>query len=110
MFVPALAAGAAISPEAAAGALALSAGALAILNEILDGADDPAAKAKADAGKTKEECEEGRCKEVLESCRQKCLDIYVDNPNSLPGSGSDRTGRMRRCIRECMMGQNCNNF
>jgi len=51
--------------------LGLSIGALAILNEILDGADDPAGKAKADAGKTGEEkCK--KCDENLERDLRTC--------------------------------------
>ena len=51
-----------------------------------------------------------RCKNVLKECREICTDIYVENPNGLPGTGSDMPGRIRRCIRECMEGQGCNNF
>jgi RHS repeat-associated protein len=54
--------------------------------------------------------EDKRCQQVLKECRRKCLDIYVDDPNSLPGTGSDMQGRLRRCTRECMEGQGCHNF
>jgi len=101
LFVPALAAGAAISPEAAAGALALSAGALAILNEILDGADDPAGKAKADAGKTEEECEKDRCRKRKNYCISFCQ-YELDMPGR-----RDNTGPFRACIRRCMNLDGC---
>lgn len=53
---------------------------------------------------------EAACRKVLEGCREKCTDIYVDGPGSLPGTGSDMFGRLRRCIRECMEAQGCFNF
>ncbi|MFZ5929838.1 MAG: RHS repeat-associated core domain-containing protein [Pseudomonadota bacterium] len=84
LFVPALAAGAAISPEAAAGALALSAGALAILNEILDGADDPADKAKADAQKAKEKCEK--------DCDQQYYEVDTPTCNAISKKRGKITG------------------
>lgn len=54
--------------------------------------------------------EEERCKKVLKECREECLDKFVDDPDSLPGIGSDLQGRQRRCIRECAGGQNCFDF
>ena len=90
LFVPALVAGgAAISPEAAAGALALSAGALAILNEILDGADDPADKAGLDRGRTREQCDKD------EECYEKCKHL-LPSP-----SGDLQSSEYRKCYREC---------
>lgn len=56
------------------------------------------------------ESEEERCEKVLKDCRQKCLDIFVDDPDSLPGVGSDLQGRQRRCIRECMESESCFDF
>ncbi len=58
-------------------------------------------------------CREGPpqdCGKVLEGCRAKCLDTYVNNPDGLPGAGSDYFGRQRRCIRECMEAQGCRDF
>ncbi|HMN46057.1 MAG TPA: DNRLRE domain-containing protein [Povalibacter sp.] len=52
----------------------------------------------------------GRCDKVLADCRKKCTDIFVDNPEKLPGVGTDRQGRLRRCIRECMEQQQCFDF
>lgn len=57
-----------------------------------------------------EDSEEARCKKVLKSCREKCLDTFVNDLGSLPGVGSDRQGRLRRCTRECMESQGCHNF
>ncbi|MDH3473769.1 MAG: DUF6531 domain-containing protein [Rhodospirillales bacterium] len=51
------------------------------------------------------ENDEERCKKVLEECREKCLDDYLSG--TLPGTGTDSAGRMRRCIRECMEAQGC---
>lgn len=50
------------------------------------------------------------CKKALKTCRQDCKYIYINNPNNLPGSGSDIAGRMRRCIRECMRSHGCGNY
>ncbi|MEQ1890562.1 MAG: RHS repeat-associated core domain-containing protein, partial [Alphaproteobacteria bacterium] len=81
LFVPALAAGAALSPEVTAGALALSIGAMAILNQILDGADDPADKAANDAGKTKEQCEKD-CEQERQEAENMCRkELAKPNPN-----------------------------
>jgi RHS repeat-associated protein len=54
--------------------------------------------------------EEERCKKVLKGCREKCLDQFVNDPDSLPGMGSNLQGRQRRCIRECTEAQNCFDF
>jgi hypothetical protein len=51
-----------------------------------------------------------RCKGVLNQCRQQCTDIFVDSPDSLPGTGSNMAGRLRRCIRECMQANDCGDF
>ncbi|MFZ5929835.1 MAG: RHS repeat domain-containing protein [Pseudomonadota bacterium] len=85
--------------------LGLSIGALAILNEILDGADDPAGKAKADAQKAEEECEKDRCKEVKEQCIQGCSDFVLQKPKSRRNDlgGMD----FHRCVRLCMDRNGC---
>lgn len=57
-----------------------------------------------------ENSEEARCRKVLEQCREQCVDTYVEDPNSLPGTGRDMQGRLRRCIRECTESHGCNNF
>jgi hypothetical protein len=51
--------------------------------------------------------EEERCKQIIEACRVKCADIFAENPDDLPGTGHDYSGRMRRCIRECAAAQGC---
>jgi RHS repeat-associated protein len=51
-----------------------------------------------------------RCREVLKNCRKGCLDTFVNNPNGLPGTGSDLAGRQRLCIRECMERNGCYDF
>lgn len=66
-----------------------------------------------DPRKERQECrdaEDERCDKVLRGCRAKCLDILVEDPNSLPGMGSDYFGRQRRCLRECMEEQMCFNY
>lgn len=85
LFVPALAAGAAISPEAAAGALALSAGALAILNEILDGAEKPA-----------EDIAEF-CRKERRACAEICEKAECD-----PDMKGVWGGSIEKCIRGCL--------
>lgn len=51
---------------------------------------------------TREQCvaAEGRC-------FNKCTDIYVYNPDSLPGTGTNYHGRFKRCMRECLAGTGC---
>jgi hypothetical protein len=51
-----------------------------------------------------------RCKKIINMCREKCLDIYEERPDDLPGEGSDMPGRQRRCIRECAESYGCYNF
>jgi hypothetical protein len=51
-----------------------------------------------------------RCRKVLKTCREDCLNKFVNNPDSLPGTGSDLQGRQRRCIRECMERNRCYDF
>lgn len=48
-----------------------------------------------------------RCKKALAECRTECTNIYVTNPNNLPGTGTDMPGRIRRCIRECLGRSGC---
>ena len=50
------------------------------------------------------------CDKVLKQCREICLDTFVNNPDNLPGRGSDYFGRQRRCIRECMEANGCFDF
>jgi len=69
--------------------LGLSAGALAILNEILDGADDPADKVKNSTGRTKEQCDKD------EECYEKCKHL-LPSP-----SGDLQSSEYRKCYREC---------
>jgi RHS repeat-associated protein len=54
--------------------------------------------------------EKARCEKVLVRCRTQCTDIYVTDPSKLPGTGSDMPGRIRRCIRECMKADGCDDF
>ena len=51
-----------------------------------------------------------KCEKVLKGCRQLCTDTYVTAPGNLPGTGTDMAGRLRRCIRECMVSQGCEDF
>jgi RHS repeat-associated protein len=55
----------------------------------------------------KPEDDKERCREVLNDCREKCLNRM---PNGLPGSGTDYFGRYRRCVRECMEDNKCYDF
>ena len=50
------------------------------------------------------------CEEILKGCRKICTDTYVDDRDRLPGMGTDYAGRLRRCIRECMTANGCENF
>ena len=54
--------------------------------------------------------EDERCKKVRKECKDKCVDIYVEDPNSLPGAGRDYDARLRRCIKECSAKQGCFDF
>jgi RHS repeat-associated protein len=54
--------------------------------------------------------EEARCRPIYKGCQRGCTDIFVDDPDGLPGSGTDFAGRLRRCIRECMEAQGCFNY
>ncbi len=51
-----------------------------------------------------------KCEKALKGCRQLCTDTYASGADNLPGSGSDMAGRIRRCIRECMVSQGCEDF
>ncbi len=73
---------------ATVGAL-LGLGAMAILNEILDGADDPADKAKNSTGRTNEQCDKD------EECYEKCKHL-LPSP-----SGDLQSSEYRKCYREC---------
>ncbi len=61
-----------------------------------DLANTPACQPKAD-----------RCTEVIQQCKNSCADQYANDRLSLPGSGPDFFGRIRRCIRECAASQGC---
>ena len=54
--------------------------------------------------------EEERCRKVSKICREKCLDLFVNNPEALPGTGRNLQSRQRRCIRDCMEDNDCYNF
>jgi RHS repeat-associated protein len=54
--------------------------------------------------------EKKRCEKVKEQCTNAAVDLYVDNPNALPGCGRDMKGRIRRSIRECMELNGCYNY
>ena len=47
------------------------------------------------------------CDEVYEACRVKCVKIYLDNREGLPGSGKDFGVRLQRCIHECLDDNGC---
>jgi hypothetical protein len=51
-----------------------------------------------------------RCSEVINQCQNTCAEQYANDPSSLPGTGPDMFGRVRRCIRECAASQGCHNF
>jgi RHS repeat-associated protein len=51
-----------------------------------------------------------RCKKVLKQCHQQCLDIFAEDPENLPGCGSDHFGRFRRCVRECAQAHGCYDY
>lgn len=52
-------------------------------------------------------CPKPDCNEVYKHCQAACLDLLISKPNELPGSGSDKHGRFRRCVRECMEAHGC---
>lgn len=52
-------------------------------------------------------CPKPDCDEVYKHCKAACLDLLISKPNELPGSGSDKHGRFRRCVRECMEAHGC---
>jgi RHS repeat-associated protein len=54
-----------------------------------------------------EDDEDERCKEVYEQCADECADIFADNPDSLPGMGTDYGSRIRRCIADCVRAAGC---
>ena len=54
--------------------------------------------------------EEARCRKVYKDCAAKCADIFTDDPQSLPGVGSDLAARVRRCIAECVSRAGCSPF
>ena len=48
-----------------------------------------------------------RCETVLRGCRKGCTDVYVENPENLPGSGKNYQPRLQRCVKDCMAAHNC---
>jgi RHS repeat-associated protein len=54
-----------------------------------------------------QQCVSLDCTKVIANCKEECIGVYVESPNSLPGSGHDMFGRMRRCIRECARRSGC---
>jgi len=52
-------------------------------------------------------CPKPDCDEVYKHCKAACLDLLISKPEELPGSGSDKFGRYRRCVRECMEAHGC---
>jgi RHS repeat-associated protein len=53
---------------------------------------------------------EEMCDKVVKWCRAKCTDLFVENPDALPGTGRNYQGRLRRCIRECAEQNGCSNY
>jgi hypothetical protein len=51
--------------------------------------------------------DEKRCKAIERECKTGCTDVYEDDRNKLPGSGTNYQSRWRRCVRECMEAQGC---
>ena len=54
--------------------------------------------------------DENRCKAVMRGCKNGCTDIYDDDRDSLPGTGTNYQSRWRLCVRNCMQAQGCYNF
>jgi RHS repeat-associated protein len=54
--------------------------------------------------------DERRCKAVERGCKNGCSDVYADDRDKLPGTGSDYPSRWRLCVRNCMQAQGCYNF
>lgn len=52
-------------------------------------------------------CPKPDCNEVFKHCRSICVEIMNTRPNELPGTGSDKHARYRRCVRECMEAHGC---
>jgi hypothetical protein len=73
-------------------------------------ADEPPIPIPATLSTDKRCNDDKRCQKVLESCRNECISTYANNPDWLPGTGSDMKGRIRRCIRECMEANGCYNY
>jgi hypothetical protein len=58
----------------------------------------------------KSDSEDARCKKVYKDCANKCADLYADDPDSLPGEGSDLGARVRLCIAECVKAAGCSPY
>jgi hypothetical protein len=54
-------------------------------------------------------CEKDKehCRKVLEDCRERCWD---DDKRVPKGRGQDTFLLLRRCVRECMLAQGCENY
>ncbi len=50
------------------------------------------------------------CEAILRGCERGCFDLYVDDPESLPGTGLDWKSRIRRCVRDCMLAHGCYDY
>ncbi|MEO1662778.1 MAG: RHS repeat-associated core domain-containing protein [Pseudomonadota bacterium] len=50
------------------------------------------------------------CAAIKKKCVSQCTDQWIEDPNSLPGSGSNTSGRMRKCVRRCMRAYGCNSY
>lgn len=50
------------------------------------------------------------CRDIEHECLGEAIDLYSTNPESLPGTGTDWNGRMRRYTRECAQAFGCDYF
>jgi RHS repeat-associated protein len=62
------------------------------------------------SGRTCREQTPDDCRVVAEKCRRDCTDVFVDDPNALPGSGRNFGIRLQRCIRECLDANGCGGY
>jgi hypothetical protein len=49
----------------------------------------------------------GNCVQIIENCQRRCVALFEIGRDALPGSGSDSTGRMRLCVRNCVAPSGC---
>ena len=61
------------------------------------------------AGETPDEKAE-RCTKVRKKCRSDCTDTFVNDPDSLPGSGGNYQPRHELCVNLCVQAQGCGNM